>query len=240
MRIAAVRFLNARPLLHGLPWDTTLLLPAEMTPTMVAPFPLILAPVVLAFQDPRWHYLLEAPAIGCCGAVGSVRLECAPGHDLTTVRRIALSPHSQSSNALLRILWQRYWQRDPAAVEWIAPNGEPLADHVPADAQLIIGDEALTCAPGPHAIDLGQAWHEWTGLPFVFACWMATDSIDPSWAPQLCRTREHNLANLSTLLENDSHTVHEHFKQQLSYEFGPTQHQGLARFREEYSRAVTL
>src|SRR5437016_5001467 len=38
---------------------------------------------------------------------------------------------------------------------------------------LLIGDRAMrACLPGfAHAFDLGQEWHDWTGLPFVYAVW---------------------------------------------------------------------
>ena len=45
-----------------------------------------------------------------------------------------------------------------------------------ADAFLLIGDEALRNRRGvpgyPYLYDLGQEWHQWTGLPFVFARWV--------------------------------------------------------------------
>lgn len=61
---------------------------------------------------------------------------------------------------------------------------------------LIIGDKVVTNSPPavryPHQLDLGQAWHEWTGLPFVFAIWMAK--------------RNRNLHDLPTLLDNARRT----------------------------------
>jgi len=47
------------------------------------------------------------------------------------------------------------------------------AEEVEADAVLLIGDRAMrACLPGfTYAFDLGQEWHDWTGLPFVYAFW---------------------------------------------------------------------
>src|SRR5205814_216389 len=60
----------------------------------------------------------------------------------------------------------------------IDPDLRPLpidaaAERVDADAVLLIGDRAMkACLPGfRYAYDLGEAWHEWTGLPFVYALW---------------------------------------------------------------------
>jgi len=41
---------------------------------------------------------------------------------------------------------------------------------------LLIGDKVVNAAPEagyPYQLDLGEEWWELTGLPFVFACWMA-------------------------------------------------------------------
>src|SRR5262249_61100029 len=52
-----------------------------------------------------------------------------------------------------------------------------------ADALLVIGDNAMRLRnqrpPGfTLALDLGQDWLEWTGLPFVYAAWAVRRSLD--------------------------------------------------------------
>jgi chorismate dehydratase len=51
------------------------------------------------------------------------------------------------------------------------------------DAFLLIGDEGLRQrrgAPGfPYTYDLGEEWHAWTGLPFVFSRWLVRKDVDP-------------------------------------------------------------
>ena len=49
-----------------------------------------------------------------------------------------------------------------------------------ADAVLLIGDRAMrACLPGfEHAFDLGQEWHDWTGLPFVYAFWAVREGVE--------------------------------------------------------------
>ena len=45
---------------------------------------------------------------------------------------------------------------------------------------MLIGDRAMrACLPGfAHAFDLGQEWHDWTGLPFVYAVWAVREGVD--------------------------------------------------------------
>ena len=54
-------------------------------------------------------------------------------------------------------------------------------------AMLLIGDKVVTAAPSdedyPHQLDLGVAWKRMTGLPFVFAVWMALPGTDLAGAP---------------------------------------------------------
>jgi chorismate dehydratase len=54
------------------------------------------------------------------------------------------------------------------------------AEEADADAVLLIGDRAMrACLPGfAHAYDLGQEWHDWTGLPFVYAVWAVREGVD--------------------------------------------------------------
>ncbi len=47
----------------------------------------------------------------------------------------------------------------------------------------MFGNRALRQRRGvrgfPHRYDLGEAWHQWTGLPFVFSRWFIRQDTDP-------------------------------------------------------------
>lgn len=78
------------------------------------------------------------------------------------LRKVALTPESATSVALLKVLCHHHWKVDPTFV----PLGEEEVD-----AFLLIGDVALEKQeiPGYETVDLATAWYEMTGLPFVFA-----------------------------------------------------------------------
>ncbi len=88
-------------------------------------------------------------------------------------RRVLLSPASATSNALIRILLEKHY-----GLSCRYDMGGERAATVPADAdaRVAIGNAALRdylrgeC--GQHVYDLAELWHEYTGLPFVFALWM--------------------------------------------------------------------
>src|SRR5881398_4075839 len=103
------------------------------------------------------------------GAVDSIQL--VSRLPLEHVRTIAVTPESATSVVLTKVLL-------PEATH--VPLGEP------ADAKLLIGDDALQSAfedPTPH-YDLGRLWLERTGLPMVFAVWACPDP-PPQGLPEL-------------------------------------------------------
>jgi chorismate dehydratase len=76
-------------------------------------------------------------------------------------------------------------------------------------ARLVIGDAALMLgtktipAPYEYVYDLGLEWKRWTGLPFVFAVWVAQRSTATKQAlavhGALIESRDWGLAHLDTL-----------------------------------------
>ena len=83
---------------------------------------------------------------------------------------LACDTDSHTSVALARvILAERYGIR-PEFTE--LPVG---ADAPHGAARLLIGDKVICEEPAglPYQLDLGEAWKEMTGLPFMFAVWTA-------------------------------------------------------------------
>jgi chorismate dehydratase len=93
------------------------------------------------------------------------------------VRRVALDEGSRTSAALAQILLRK---RHGARPEVVSLPLDQSAEEADADAVLLIGDRAMrACLPGfAHAFDLGQEWHDWIGLPFVYAVWAVREGAD--------------------------------------------------------------
>jgi chorismate dehydratase len=88
-------------------------------------------------------------------------------------QEILLTPKSHTSIALLKLLFARRFTVTP---RYRVTDYHACGLRWPAGAQavLAIGDDALQLRQNPEvamALDLGAAWHEWTGHPFVFAVW---------------------------------------------------------------------
>ena len=93
------------------------------------------------------------------------------------IRRVALDEGSRTSAALAQIVLQSRYGVQP---ETCPLPFDALAENIDADAVLLIGDRAMhACLPGfAYAFDLGQEWHEWTGLPFVYAAWAVRAGVE--------------------------------------------------------------
>jgi chorismate dehydratase len=93
------------------------------------------------------------------------------------MRRVALDVGSRTSAALTRILLEKRHGLQPEIVP-LAMDAK--AENTDADAVLLIGDRAMrACLPGfAHAFDLGQEWHDWVGLPFVYAVWAVREGVE--------------------------------------------------------------
>jgi chorismate dehydratase len=89
--------------------------------------------------------------------------------------RILLDYQSKTSNQLMRILAEDYFKCSCEFEETIAGYEESIDG---ACGAVIIGDRALK-ARGHFAYqyDLSDAWKDLTGLPFVFAVWVASDRV---------------------------------------------------------------
>jgi chorismate dehydratase len=164
------------------------------------------------------YVLLPDLAISCDGPVRSVLLlSKVPAPELGG-KRVMLSRSSMTSVALLELLFENVWHARPD----FAPGDAELTDVArfadePHDARLVIGDAALVLgtrnprpqAPGPRpypfVYDLGTEWKHWTGLPFVFAVWVAqrTTSVDRALAVHatLMKSRAWGLQHLDQLAE---------------------------------------
>lgn len=140
-------------------------------------------------RTPERYLLLPDLAISCDGPVQSVVLcSTVPAAELTG-RTVIVSRSSMTSVALLELLFSSVWKAHPRFVSGDAEVSDlhSLARE-PHDARLVIGDAALLLTAGegaadahlvpyPHVYDLGQEWKRWTGLPFVFAVWVAQRTV---------------------------------------------------------------
>jgi chorismate dehydratase len=128
-------------------------------------------------RDSARYVLLPDLAMSCDGPVRSVMLfSKRPAQELDG-RQVLVSRSSMTSVALLELLFAHVWSAEPNFVPGDAEIGDIARfDDEDHDARLVIGDAALLLNGSdvyPYQYDLGNEWKQWTGLPFVFAVWVA-------------------------------------------------------------------
>ena len=119
------------------------------------------------------------------------------------IQQIALATSSRSSVALLKILLSEIYQLNPAFI-----SCDPSIDPVTAktDAVLLIGDAALkNLGATKYSADLGTVWHEFTGLPFVYACWVARGGVCLGNVPGLLLdAKKYGVGQISEIARNEA------------------------------------
>jgi chorismate dehydratase len=163
-------------------------------------------------RDARRYLLLPDVSISCDGPVRSVMMfSRRPAQELDGCR-VLVSRSSMTSVVLLELLFEQVWKSCPVFIPADAEISDLARTGGDAhDARLIIGDAALMLTSGasdlakhyPYAYDLGQEWKSWTGLPFVFAVWVAQRSAPVAEAlavhAGLIGSRDWGLAHLDQL-----------------------------------------
>lgn len=181
VRIGAVAYLNARPLVYGLERglggsgiELSYAVPSLLADQMAAAaLDVALLPIVELARLPDLE-LVPGLGIVTCGRSRSVLL--ITHRPLGEIRSVALDRDSRTSNILAQLLFAEVWQRRPEFALGPAALDDALEYY---DAVVRIGDKALFEPPpdGAFVHDLGEVWTAKTGLPFVFAGWAARAGV---------------------------------------------------------------
>ena len=114
----------------------------------------------------------------CIGANKEVRsVILVSNSPLKRIKRIYLDYQSGTTVSLVKILAMYYWDID---VRWL-PTTEGFEDNIKnkQDGAVLIGDRCFAAEKRfPYKYDLADEWRKFTGLPFVFAAWVANKQID--------------------------------------------------------------
>ena len=233
LRIGCVKYLNARPLIHGWPTDVLLdhpstlcaqLAKGQLDVALVSSFEFLRNPI---------YRIADGISISSDGPVYSVVL--AHDCELSDVEQIELDPAAETSGNLLRCLLSELNLRP----RFVAASTSSPAKGT---ARLLIGDQAIRFRQ-EHADkfqfwDLGEHWKKLVGLPFVYALWLVRpEVVDPkSIADRLRTLRDSNLANLDNLIaeekEFDRSFCNRYYREHLRFSFGEREEKGLRAFHQ--------
>lgn len=242
VRLGAVSYLNSRPLVHQLSEQlpssrVTLDFPSRLADSLARKeLDVALIPSIEYFRGNDYEILSNA-CVAARGAVMSVKLFCRvhPGD----IRTVSLDEGSRTSATLTRIILAEKYGVNPKAESLSLKSS---TQHSQADAVLLIGDRAMHLPDEPfvEVIDLGQVWNEWTGLPFVFAMWVAQKSADTTGiAAVLEHTRDLGVKHVSEIAATEADglglsvsVAEEYLRHNLHYTMTSAERAGLKLFHQ--------
>jgi chorismate dehydratase len=231
-RVGSVPYLNAVPLTRGLESEVVFATPAKLAEMLQRDE---LDAALVSVTEPLFserYDILDGVAVASLGEVKSVFL--AHRGSVSEAKEVFCDPASLTSVNLLRVLLEE---------QEIRPTFKRLEsyDHgcLP-DYTLLIGDPAIDFlrARHEHEIwDLGAAWFELTGLPFVYAVWALRRGIRyERLARQLRDAKDFGLDTLdyiiSTRNEYDLSFRKDYLGWHIHYHLGVDEKRGLKRFAD--------
>jgi chorismate dehydratase len=231
-RVGSVPYLNAVPLTRGLENEIQFVPPSQLGKMMRAgELDAALLSITEVLFNNRYD-VLDGIAIASLGEVKSVLL--AHREPLEKIQTIHCDNASLTSMNLLRVL---------LAERGLKPQFVPLPSYEAArdlPNVLLIGDAALdfVFAPHEHNIwDLGAAWYEMTGLPFVYAVWVLRRGIENSELKrQLREAKSFGLDTLDHIIntrpEYDLEFRKDYLGWHIHFHLGADEKRGIARFVE--------
>jgi chorismate dehydratase len=260
VRLGAVGYLNARPLVYGLERDRRFDLrydvPAECARLLHAgAIDIGLIPSIEYLRGREAYALVPGAAVTSRGPVASVAIYTR--RDPRDIRTIAMDSSSRTSVALATVMLQRRFGVAAEPVS-MAPDLESMLAS--ADAALIIGDIALMldhtgvrrqpdttneARAAIQKIDLGELWTATTGLPFVYAFWAGwPDALTPADAEALLVARDAGVAHAGEVArayypddpEREA-VARRYLRDNIQYTFGDEELEGLRTF---YAYAAEL
>lgn len=203
LRIGCVSFLNAKPLIDGLvdrngrvrlSFDVPAALLEQLDSGGVD---LALCPIIDYHRSAAPLVIVPDGGIACDGPTLTVRLFSRV--PVQEIRVVHADTDSHTSVALLRVVMREAYGIDVA----LTPRTAASSD---AEALLLIGDKVVAAAPPDdpyrYGLDLGEAWKRLTGLPFVFAAWMARSGQSLGDLPaQMNALRDENLRRVDAIAQ---------------------------------------
>lgn len=269
MRVGRIPYINCFPVYGAIdrgivPLDAELVsgVPSELNAlAAIGSLDVSVVSAVEYAREASRYLLLPDLAISCDGPVRSVMLFSRVPVEMLGDRTVLLSRSSMTSAALLRLLFREVWRVDPRFAAGDAEVRDLARFSGEAhDARLVIGDAALLLGARinaedpaqvtpeyPFVYDLGEEWKAWTGLPFVFAVWVAQRTTPVAKAlavhARLIESRDWGLAHLPGLALQAAETtglqraICETFLSGLDYRLSWSHLAGLTDFLRRLARA---
>lgn len=237
IRLSAVSYLNTKPFIYGLfkspladRIELSLDIPAVCAQKLLhGEVDLALTPVAIIPELPEAWLVSDY----CIGSINRVKTVCLYSNvPLLEIDNILLDFHSRTSVALCKILCAEYWHIRPQFIP-AQPGFE--ADIQGRTAAVLIGDRSIGLERQyQYVYDLGEAWHSWTGLPFVFAGWISTRPPEHDFVKVFNQALKTGLEHIPQLIQvlptMPNFDLKAYFEENISYALDDPKWEALNRY----------
>ena len=236
IRVGAVSYLNTRPLIFGVKRSGLVnrIDLIEDYPSKIAAMLLNdeidvgLIPVAVIPQM-KQHFIVTDYCIGAEGEVASVALFSEV--PMEQIEKVVLDYQSKTSVSLAKILLKEYWKKNVVFED----AKEDFIDHINGTtAAVVIGDRALQLTHhSKYVYDLGLAWKSFTGMPFVFAAWIANKPLDEAFLDAFNRANAYGIKHMEEVLAEVSfadYDLKKYYTKNISYELTDQKIEALQKF----------
>jgi chorismate dehydratase len=239
IKVGAVSYLNTKPLVYGFEQEMmkdqvqiTEDYPASIAAMLLNDeIDLGLVPVAI-IPKLNEHHIISDYCIGADGEVASVCLFSDVPIEQAT--EVLLDYQSRTSVRLAKILLKEYWKVSPLLTNAKADFREHIKGTT---AGLVIGDRAFEQRKvSPYIYDLGKAWKELTGLPFVFAAWVSNKKLEENFISAFNATTGAGLLVIDKIVAQHPYPLFDlkkYFTQHISYTLDDRKRMGLKLFLEK-------
>lgn len=184
------------------------------------------------------YFIVGNYGIGANGEVASVCIFSQV--PMEEVKTVMLDYQSRTSVELARILLAEYWKSSAEVVH----ASTDFREHIKGTtAGLVIGDRALEQRKiSPYIYDLGAAWKQHTGLPFIFAAWISNKKLDKQFIELFNAANAAGIHNLSEVVNETPYHHYDllkYYTKNIQYHLNDQLHAGLKLFLSKLTQKET-
>jgi chorismate dehydratase len=243
IRISAVKYANTYPFIYGLMesgFDKRVILetdhPADCAAKLISRRVDIGLIPVAAIPLLKEYYIISDYCIGANGNVRTVML--LSNCPFAEIEIIYLDYRSLSSVNLTKVLAKNSWKKE---FRWInTSEGFDFINIGLNEAVVLIGDQCFEYKKCfRYKIDLARQWKEFSGLPFVFACWTANKKLDKEFIEEFNKALRSGVKNIEAVVEKFGKTgaitgkdLKKYLTENIDYDFNEEKKMGLKLFLE--------
>jgi chorismate dehydratase len=247
IRISAVKYANTYPFIYGLTesgFDKKVILetdhPADCAAKLISGRVDIGLIPVAALPDLKEPYIISDYCIGANGNVKTVML--LSNCPVEKIESIYLDYRSRSSVNLIKVLAKNSWKKE---FRWFnTAKGFDFINIGLNEAVVLIGDQCFEFENSfKHRTDLAAKWKEFSGLPFVFACWTANKKLDPPFIEEFNQALQFGVKNIDAVIDRfgqagiiTGETLKKYLTENIDFDFNEEKKKGLKLFLELMSQ----